>query len=65
MNYGYGLHECYGKYINAVTITEITAAVLRLKGVKRAKGAAGKGTGLKQGPFPTHFVVSFNSNDDE
>src|SRR6185437_15322293 len=28
MNYGFGLHECYGKYINAVTISEFTAAVL-------------------------------------
>lgn len=65
MNYGYGLHECYGKYINAVTISELVAAVLRLKGVKRASGAAGKGTGLKQGPFPTHFVVTFNQEDDE
>jgi cytochrome P450 len=31
MNYGYALHECYGKYINAVTLSEFTMAVLRLK----------------------------------
>jgi len=65
MNYGYGLHECYGKYINAVTISEIVAAVLRLKNVRREPGRAGAGTGLKQGPFPTNFVVAFDHDDYE
>ncbi len=60
MNYGFGLHECYGKYINAVTISEFTAAVLRLKNVRREKGRAGQGTGLKAGPFPNNFVVAFD-----
>jgi len=65
MNYGYGLHECYGKYINAVTISELVAAVLRLKNVRREPGRAGRGTGLHQGPFPTNFVVAFDQDDDE
>ncbi|MDB5247379.1 MAG: cytochrome [Segetibacter sp.] len=65
MNYGYGLHECYGKYINAVTISELVAAVLRLKNVRRVAGRAGAGTGLKQGPFPTNFVVAFDQDDFE
>jgi cytochrome P450 len=26
MNYGFGLHECYGKYINTVTLTKLVAA---------------------------------------
>jgi cytochrome P450 len=60
MNYGFGLHECYGKYINAVTISEFTAAVLRLKNVRREKGRAGQGAGLKAGPFPNNFVVAFD-----
>lgn len=65
MNYGYGLHECYGKYINAVTISELVAAVLRLKNVRRLPSRSGQGTGLHQGPFPTNFVVAFGQDDTE
>ena len=60
MNYGFGLHECYGKYINAVTISEFVAAVLRLKNVRRETGRTGQGTGLNAGPFPNNFVVAFD-----
>ncbi|MBL4705284.1 MAG: cytochrome P450, partial [Flavobacteriales bacterium] len=56
MNWGFALHECYGKYINAVTIPEMVAAVLRLKNVRPAKGALGRGAGLKEGPFPNNYV---------
>jgi cytochrome P450/glutathione S-transferase len=62
MNYGFGLHECYGKYINAVTISEFTAAVLRLKNVRRLAGRTGQGTGLHAGPFPNNFVVAFEGD---
>ena len=64
MNYGYGLHECYGKYINAVTISELVAAVLRLNNVRRGQGRAGMKTGLQQGSFPTNFVVEFDQDDE-
>src|SRR6201991_1116995 len=60
MNYGYALHECYGKYINAVTISEFVAAVLRLPGVRRAPGRPGRGSGMHIGPFPNNFVVAFD-----
>jgi cytochrome P450 len=60
MNYGYALHECYGKYINAVTLSEFTAAVLRLKNVRRAKGRVGRGTGITLESFPNNFVVQFD-----
>ena len=60
MNYGTALHECYGKYINAVTISELAAAVLRLPGVRRGDGRAGMGTGLHIGPFFNNFVVAFD-----
>ncbi len=59
MNYGFALHECYGKYINMVTITEFVAAVLRLPNVRRSTGTEGQGTGLMEGPFPNNFVVEF------
>ncbi len=61
MNYGYALHECYGKYINAVTISEFVAAILRLKNVRRAPGRTGEGTGITQQSFPNNFVVCFDS----
>ena len=60
MNFGFALHECYGKYINAVTISEFVAAVLRLPNVQRAPGRPGRGTGLHEGPFPNNFVVTFS-----
>ncbi|MDW3191191.1 MAG: cytochrome P450 [Cytophagales bacterium] len=59
MNYGFALHECYGKYVNAVTIPTFVAAVLTLPNVRRASGIAGAGTGLMEGPFPNNFVVDF------
>ena len=61
MNWGFALHECYGRYINTVTIPELTAAVLRLKNVRPGKGSAGRGAGLKEGPFPNNYVVEFDS----
>jgi len=60
MNYGYALHECYGKHINAVTISEFVAAILRLPNVRREAGAAGRSTGLHDGPFFNNFVVKFD-----
>ncbi|MEM7369068.1 MAG: cytochrome P450 [Bacteroidota bacterium] len=60
MNWGFGLHECYGKHINKVTIPELVAAVLRLKNVRLAKGRVGQGSGLHIGPFPNNYVVEFD-----
>jgi len=60
MNYGYALHECYGRYINAVTLSEFTMAILRLKNVRREKGITGNGTGIVQQSFPNNFVVCFD-----
>jgi len=61
MNWGFGLHECYGKYINSVTIPELVAAVLRLPDVQRAPGITGRGTGIMQEGFPNNFVVRFRA----
>ena len=61
MNYGYALHECYGKYINAVTISEFVAAILRMPGIRREPGWAGRGTGMHVGPFFNNFVVRFDT----
>ena len=61
MNWGFALHECYGKYINAVSIPELVAAVLRLENVQPIKGSAGRGAGLQMGPFPNNYVVTFTT----
>jgi cytochrome P450/glutathione S-transferase len=61
MNWGFALHECYGRHINAISIPEFVTAVLRLKNVRRAQGREGRATGLNQGPFPNFFVVEFDS----
>lgn len=63
MNWGFALHECYGKYINSVTIPELVAAVLRLENVTNAKGNTGRASGLTVGPFPNNYVVTFNSTN--
>ena len=57
MHFGYGYHACYGRYINAVTIPELTAAILRLENLARARGRAGDI--LYEGPFPSNFSLSF------
>lgn len=61
MNYGYALHECYGKYINSITLSELVAAVLRLKNVRREPNRAGQGSGLNELSFPSNFVVKFDA----
>jgi len=61
MNWGFALHECYGKYINSVTIPELVGVILRMKNVKLTKGLSSRGSGLKCGPFPNNYVVEFSS----
>ena len=57
-HFGYAMHACYGRYINAITIPELTAAVLRLDNLRRAKSRVG--LSLDDGPFPNNFVVEFD-----
>lgn len=61
MNYGFALHECYGKYINSVTLAEFTSAILRLPNVRREAGRTGRGTGINIESFPNNFVVAFDA----
>jgi cytochrome P450 len=42
MHFGYGMHECFGVYMNRVMIPEICKAVLKLPKLRRAAGPAGK-----------------------
>ena len=58
MHFGYGMHTCFGEYINMVQIPLIVKALLRCKNLRRSSGEAGKVQ--YQGPFPTHLHVEFD-----
>ena len=60
MLFGYGYHECYGKYMNLITIPEFVSAILRLTNARPAKGLIGKGGGLYDGPFPNNYLVEYD-----
>ncbi|MGB1016259.1 MAG: cytochrome P450, partial [Nannocystaceae bacterium] len=57
LHFGVGLHQCFGRHINAIVIPELCAAVLKLKDVRRGPGRTGRK--LYEGPFPTNFVLNF------
>ena len=59
MHFGFGLHTCFGQYINLVQIPRICKAVLKRKGLRRASGPEGQMQSV--GPFPVHLVVEFDS----
>jgi len=59
LHFGYGMHTCFGKAINGVQIPELVAALLRLRNLRRAPGAAGQI--LYDGPFPNRLVLEFDS----
>ncbi|PNE12690.1 MAG: cytochrome [Beijerinckiaceae bacterium] len=58
MLWGYGLHGCFGAYINAAVLPAILKPLVMKPGLRRAAGEAGQiatgGTG-----FPQHFVVEW------
>jgi Dyp-type peroxidase family len=58
MHFGYGLHTCFGQYINMVQIPRIAQAVLSRPNLRRAAGL--DGTLQMDGPFPAHLVVEFD-----
>jgi cytochrome P450 len=61
-NWGFGLHECFGRFINMVLIPDFVAAVLRLPNLRRDDSLAGRGVGLKsEGGFTNNFVLAFGS----
>jgi cytochrome P450/glutathione S-transferase len=61
-NWGFALHECFGRYINTVLIPDLVAAVLRLPNLGRDNSLAGHGAGLRaEGGFPNNYVVTFDA----
>jgi len=56
--WGYGLHACFGAYINRAVLPAILKPLIAKPGLRRAAGAAGRiDTGGT--PFPQHFVVEW------
>ncbi len=58
MAFGFGIHTCFGQYINAVQMPLIAAAILKQRNLRRAPGDAGK---LQfDGSFPSSMTLEFD-----
>ncbi len=55
LHFGYGMHTCFGYYINMIQIPMILKAILKVKKLTREPGEAGKME--FRGPFPSHLRV--------
>jgi cytochrome P450 len=58
MHYGYGLHTCFGQYINQVQIAKIVKVILKRNNLRRADGPTGQVQ--NDGAFPAHWVLQFD-----
>ena len=59
LHFGYGLHTCFGQHINLAQIPAMVKSVLKLPGLRRASGAAGKMQSV--GPFPVSLGLEFDA----
>ncbi len=59
MHWGYGLHTCFGQYVNQVQIPGILKPLLKRQGLRRAAGLAGQL--MYDGPFPSNLGVEFEA----
>ena len=55
MHFGYGMHTCFGYYINMIQIPMILKAILKVNKLTREPGETGKME--LRGPFPSHLRV--------
>lgn len=58
LHFGYGLHTCFGRYVNVVQVPEVVSAVLRLDNLRRASGRDGRI--VYEGPFPDRLLLEFD-----
>lgn len=56
LHFGYGLHACFGRHINAVQIPEIVGSLVRLKNIR----VSAHGKVVYDGPFPESFTLEFD-----
>ena len=59
LHFGYGMHTCFGYYINMIQIPMILKAVLKVDKLTRAPGEEGKMQ--FRGPFPSHLRVKIGN----
>lgn len=59
LHFGWGIHQCLGKYISHVQLVELVKALLKQRGLRRADGA--DGTLTYAGPYPKSFTVAFDA----
>ena len=57
--WGYGLHTCFGEYINQAMIPAILKPLLKTNGLRRASGKDGMIDTMGT-PFPAHLVLEFD-----
>ena len=57
LNFGSGLHRCFGEHFAKVIISEAIAALLRLDNLQRASGPNGRMR--YDGAFPQQLLVQF------
>ena len=55
LHFGYGMHTCFGYYINMIQIPMILKAILQVDKLTRASAEAGKME--SRGHFPSHLLV--------
>jgi cytochrome P450 len=60
MHFGFGAHECLGKYVGMAMIPEVVKRVLTRPGVHLLPGAEGA-IDFKGGPFPERFVIGLGT----
>jgi cytochrome P450 len=58
MLWGYGMHACFGAYLNRAVMPAILKPLLVKSGLRRAAGDAGRIDGGGT-PFPQHFTVEW------
>jgi cytochrome P450 len=63
MHFGYGMHTCFGQYINMVQIPIIVKAALKRPGLARLPGSAG--VTQYDGPFPSHLKVQYSTAEQQ
>ena len=59
LHFGYGLHTCFGLYINMALLPLMLKPVLQCKNLRRAAGPSGHLT--KQGIFAERLVVNYDT----
>ena len=59
IHFGYGLHTCFGEYLNVAQVPVAIKRLLRQQGLRRAAGDDGQ---MRfDGPFPDRLIVAFDA----